>query len=362
MNNPFKMVRQARGTLVEQEKESPKEKPYRLLVLSHDDAEDPNKTGVLIRDKGTKLGLKTMLAEFIGCYTVVEKGQRMVYSFPVDKEGNVPDPDPKETIKYAPPFAINPENTIIMIRGLGTPGISGNRSWFDMARLFEHEGFFVVNSTECHDICFDKWMNQIIFKREKFRTPKTALVAHQEGSLDAFDRLKTQYPIILKTSTGSRGVGVIFVESAKTLQAITQLLYRENTFIDIILQEYILTDYDVRVIVCSGKIIGVMKRPIAKGDFRSNVSQGSEPVPHELTELEKSESLRAAKVVRGVVVGVDFIPAKNREKESPYFIEVNSTPGLIGIEKALDGGGFSITEEILKRFMDRDLWKSQPGL
>ena len=356
------MVRQARGTLVEQEKESSKEKSYRLLVLSHDEAEDPNMTGVLIRDKGTKLGIKTMLAEFIGCYTVIEKGQRMMYSFPVDKDGNVPEPDPKETIKYAPPFAISPEDTIIMIRGLGTPGVSGNRSWFNMTRLFEHEGYFVVNSTECHDICSDKWMNQIVFEREKFKTPKTVLVAHKEGSSEAFENLKTQFPIILKTSTGSRGIGVIFVESGKSLQAITQLLYRENEFIDILLQEYIPTKYDVRVIICSGKIIGVMKRPIAAGDFRSNVSQGSEPVPHKLTELEKSESLRAAEVVRGEVVGVDFIPAKDREKESPYFIEVNSTPGLIGIEKALEAGGFSITEEILKRFMDRDLWKSQPGL
>ena len=139
----------------------------------------------------------------------------------------------------------------------------------------------------------------------------------------------------MKTGSGSRGVGVILVESAASCASIVQLLYRENPFIDILLQEKIETKYDVRVVICGDEIIGAMKRPVVNGDFRSNVSQGSVPEPHKLTELEKSESLRAAKAVDGQLVGVDFIPAKDREKEKPYFIEVNSTPGLICIDDAL---------------------------
>ena len=116
-----------------------------------------------------------------------------------------------------------------------------------------------------------------------------------------------------------------------------------------------------------------MKRPIIDGDFRSNVSQGSEPEVHEITELEAKESLRAAESVDGDIVGVDFIPAKNRDKDSPLFIEVNSTPGLMGIEstfadnqidsklykKALkkEKGKYSITTEILKTYMNRDNWR-----
>ena len=139
------------------------------------------------------------------------------------------------------------------------------------------------------------------------------------------------------------------------------------------LQEYVKTDYDVRVIVVAGEILGAMKRPIIEGDFRSNVSQGSEPEVHELTELEAKESLRAAEAVDGDIVGVDFIPAKNREKDLPLFIEVNSTPGLMGIEstfansqidsklykKALrkEKGKFSITSEILNSYMNRDNWR-----
>ena len=329
-----------------------KDEPYRLVILSHDDAEDPNKTGDLIRKRARKLKIECLLGEFLGAYISTKEDEVYVNTFPVAKGGAVDQPDPKKETKYDKPFRLNPEDTIIMVRGLGTPGISGNKSWYDMIKDFEHKGFTIINTNECHDNCSDKVMNQIIFERHNFNTPKTVRVLHSEGSDKAVETLDSEFPIILKTGTGSRGIGVILVESAVSLKSIVQLLYRENEFIDIIIQEQIKTDYDVRVIVCGGEIIGAMKRPIIKGDFRSNVSQGSEPIPHELTELEISESLRATKAVKGKLVGVDFIPAKNREKDLPYMIEVNSTPGLIGIEGVVEG----ITDKILKTFMNRDKW------
>ena len=334
-----------------------KEESYRLVILSHDDAEDPNKTGDLIREKAKKLDIECILGEFVGAYTSydIKNDELYIHTFPVEKGGAVAQPDPKKEMKYDKPFKLNPENTIIMSRGLGTPGVSGNKSWYDMIKDFEHKGFTVINTNKCHDICSDKVMNQIVFERHNIQTPKTVRIYHSEGSQKALEELDSKFPIILKTGTGSRGVGVILVESAASLQSIVQLLYRENEFLDLILQEQIETDYDVRVIICGDEVVGVMKRPIVKGDFRSNVSQGSEPIPHKLTELEKEEALAAAKAVGGIVVGVDFIPAKNREKDRPYFIEVNSTPGLIGIEEALKSEG-SIVEKILKKLHDRGLW------
>ena len=130
---------------------------------------------------------------------------------------------------------------------------------------------------------------------------------------------------------------------------------------------------DLYLLVLQGKVLATMRRDVVPGDFRSNVSQGSEPELHELTELEASESIRAAEAVGGLLTGVDFIPAKNREKDKPYFIEVNSTPGLMGIEATLSGAaakplgkklkqeGTSITTEILKRFLDRKLWTGRKG-
>ena len=262
---------------------------------------------------------------------------------------------------------MNPDDTLIMIRGLNAR--NGCASWWTMARNLESFGFKIINSVKCNEICNDKWYNQIIFQRYDVRTPATVLIRHSEGALDAAEKLDNKYPMILKTSIGSQGVGVMWVESPKALVGIVQLLYRESPYVDILLQEHIKTEYDVRVIVVGGEILGAMKRPIIEGDFRSNVSQGSEPEVFKLTELEKEESLRAAEVVDGDIVGVDFIPSSDRNKDHPYFIEVNSTPGLVGIEAVLSQAGskaivkdkkekgISITTEILKKYMNRDLWK-----
>ena len=129
------------------------------------------------------------------------------------------------------------------------------------------------------------------------------------------------------------------------------LLY--NKYLPIIIQEYIETDYDIRVVVCNGEIVGAMKRKVIIGDVRSNVSLGAEAEGMELTELEKSEAIRITDLVKGQLVGVDFIPSKDREKIKPYCIEVNANLGFGGIEKALKG---SPTTTILKSFMNRDNW------
>jgi len=334
-----------------------KEHPYKLLILSHDDPLDPNETGPMIRKKASELGLNVYLAEFSGMYMESDGDNKLVYSFPVDENGKVELPTMKSDAKYDKPFKINPKDTLIMARGLGSSVNTGNRSWYIAIKTLEADGYTIFNSTKCHDICNDKWYNQVIFQQNNFNTPTTVLIRHSEGAEIAAKKLGNKFPMILKTSIGSRGVGVMLVESLKSLHSIVQLLHRENEFVDVILQEWIKTEYDVRVIVASGQIIGAIKRPIVSDDFRSNVSQGSEPTEHELTDLEISESLRAAKAVDGMIVGVDFIPSKNRDKEVPIMIEVNSTPGLIGIEEALKDNKKSITTEILKIFMNRDNWR-----
>jgi len=342
-----------------------KEEPYKLLILSHDDPFDPNETGPMVRKKASELGIEVYLAEFSGMYMEDRGKDQLIYSFPVDEKGKVELPGMKDDVKYDKPFRINPTDTLIMARGIGSTIKTGNLSWRTACLNLEHQGYTLINSIKCNDVCNDKWYNQIVFQQNDIRTPNTVLVRHSEGAEDAAKRLGNKFPMILKTAVGSRGVGVIWIESLKSLHSTIQLLHREDEFVDVILQEYIKTDYDVRVIIAAGKILGAIKRPVVGDDFRSNVSQGSEPQSHELTEREAQESLRAAESVQGQVVGVDFIPTKNRDKESPYFIEVNSTPGLMGIEAVLSksdakplikGKDRSITKEILKMYMNRDNW------
>ena len=322
-----------------------KEEPYRLVILSHDDPLDPNETGPLIRDKAKEIGIEVFLVELMGCYMEdAEDDNKLLYTYPVDKDGKAQLPSMKSDSKYEEPIKINPKDTLIMVRGLNAK--DGCASWWIMARTLEHAGFKLINSVRCNEICNDKWYNQMMFQRHNINTPKAYLIRHSEGADDAAEKLNNKYPMILKTSVGSQGVGVMWVESAKSLNGIVQLLYRDNKYIDIILQEYIKNTYDVRVIVVSGNIMGSMKRPVIDGDFRSNVSQGSVPEMFKLTELEEKETLRAAAAVEGDIVGVDFIPSKDREKEKPYFIEVNSTPGLTGIEAAIKKAKSSENKEL----------------
>ena len=92
--------------------------------------------------------------------------------------------------------------------------------------------------------------------------------------MQAFDSLEDKFPVILKTLRGSKGVGVLFIESEKALDSIVQLLNKQDEDSDILLQQYIPTKWDARVLVLQGKVFAAMKRYVVQGDFRSNVSQG----------------------------------------------------------------------------------------
>jgi glutathione synthase/RimK-type ligase-like ATP-grasp enzyme len=90
------------------------------------------------------------------------------------------------------------------------------------------------------------------------------------------------------------------------------------------------------------------------GDIRSNASLGATTESMELTNIEIETSIKAYDLVKGDVVGVDLLPAKDREKEQPYVLEVNATPGFGGIEKTTKSK--SVTQEIFKTYMNRDNW------
>ena len=130
------------------------------------------------------------------------------------------------------------------------------------------------------------------------------------------------------------------------------LLY--NKYLPIIIQEFIPIKYDIRIIVFNGEIIGAMRRNVMSDDARSNVSLGAEMQPFEPTELEISEAIRIAKITKTKLAGIDFIPAKDREKELPYCLEVNAAVGLAGIEKISKE---SPTEKFLNALFDRSIWK-----
>ena len=140
----------------------------------------------------------------------------------------------------------------------------------------------------------------------------------------------------------------------RTLNTTIQMILMLDKKLPLIIQEFIELEYDIRAMVLHDKVIGVMKRNVIKGsDFRSNVSLGAEPEKMELTELEKEVAIKSSKAVGGILTGVDLIPSKDREKIEPYVLEVNSNPGLSGIEKVVK----NITVDVFNYFKNRNNWK-----
>ena len=315
-----------------------KNEKYRLLIIT----DEPEKaktfhTANRLQEEAEKLGWKHYLYRLTGGYTSYEDGIFRLHN-KEDEKG----------------FEVSRNDTIAIIRG----SVVRKDSWLDIISTLEKHSICVVNSRQTINVCADKYRTSLRLADYGIKQPKTVLVSDPEKSALAFDKLDTDFPIIMKTLRGSKGVGVLFVESEKSLDSIVQLINKQDEDTDLLLQEYIKNDYDVRVLVLGGKVLATMKRPVIEGDFRSNVSLGSKPEKIKLTELEIEASLLAAKAVNGVWTAVDFIPSKNREKDPPFVIEVNSSPGTEGIEEA---SGQNISKEIIQFFANKKNWIKVPS-
>ena len=338
-----------------------KEEPYKLVMFhnSHEHLRDVGKQDApdykLMTKAANAVGVDLFHAEFQGS-RIEEKGDKLfLHSFTFDKKTGLSiKPSEDGESDFQKPFEINPDNTLIFPRGLGTLGFTSNRRWVDMIKLLENKGFKTVPSIKTWDACTSKYYCNELFRLNGLRTPKTIPVTYSDDSKRIMEDLK--FPVILKASSGSQtGIGVIIVESLRSLHPTVQMLSLLSKNIDLILQEHIKIEYDVRVIVLRGNVIASMKRGLISGDARSNASLGAEVESIKLTELELEDSIKAAKLVNGDLVGVDFLPSKNREKEQPYILEVNSMPGFSGIERSTKDK--SVTSEILKTYMNRENWR-----
>ena len=310
--------------------EAPENGKYKLLVIT----DEPEKaktfhTADRLKEEAEKLGWKHYLYKLTGGYTSYEDGIFRLHN-KEDEKG----------------FVVSGTDTIAIIRG----SVVRKDSWMDIISSLEKHSVCVINSRQTINICTDKYRTALRLSDYGIRQPKTTLINDPEKSALAFDKLDTQMPVIMKTLRGSKGVGVLFIESEKALDSIVQLIHKQDEDTDLLLQEYIKTDYDVRVLVLGNKVLATMKRPVIEGDFRSNVSQGSKPEKLKLTELEIEESLKAAKAVNGLWTAVDFIPSKNREKEPPFMLEVNASPGTEGIEEATR---LNIAKSVITHFQEK---------
>ncbi len=325
-----------------------KDEPHRVLILMHDAPDDPNKSGDAIIKQAIKMGIDSYQLEVdSGYFTTNENGNLVAHNYTNEKLRDENGEYSKPTIKHDKKgWEIRPEDTICILRIAMGRGVR-------LSEQLRLHGVKTINSRFTHMICDDKWLNYIAMKNVGLQQPKTAILTHEDNIDIPIKEIGGKYPMILKTAQGTQGVGVIFIDSKQTLLATMQLINKIDEDIAMLIQEYIKAPYDVRAMVLNNEVVAQLKRPVIKGDFRSNISQGNEPQKIELTELEKSETLKAVKAVKGIWVGVDFIPSKDREKIPPYFIEVNSSPGTGHIDELNDT---DIYKEILDTFKNRDNW------
>ena len=338
-----------------------KEESYRLIVFnnSNEDVRDVGKRErpdfKLYTDSAKKVGIEIFNVEYTGLFVSESNGKLFVNSFEFDDDGVVIMPTESGGAKYQKPIEINPDNTLIFARGLGTFGYTTNRRWVDIIRGLEDKGFKTIPSIKTWDMCSSKYYCDQLFKQNNLRSPITVPITYSDDSERAVKEGGLKFPLILKSSSGSQtGVGVIIMESMKSLHPTVQMLSFLQPYVDLLVQEYIKIDYDIRVLVVNGEVLASMRRNVMDGDIRSNASLGAKTESIELTDMEKETAIKVSELVDGDLVGVDLLPAKDREKEQPYILEVNATPGLGGIEEVTKDK--SVTQEILKIYMNRENW------
>ena len=120
-------------------------------------------------------------------------------------------------------------------------------------------GVKTINTRHTQIISDDKWLNYVAMKIDKIRQPKSALIGHENTVDIPVAEIGGKYPMILKTAQGTQGVGVIFIDSRKTLIATMQLIKKIDENIAMLIQEFIKTPYDVRVMVLNDEVVGQIK-------------------------------------------------------------------------------------------------------
>lgn len=137
-------------------------------------------------------------------------------------------------------------------------------------------------------------------------------------------------PLVIKLLEGTQGIGVVLAETKKAASSVIEAFYGLGN--NILIQEYIkeAKGTDIRAFVVDGKVVGAMKRTAKEGEFRSNLHRGGTAEIVKLTRKERETAIAAARAMGLTVAGVDMLPSTR----GPLILEVNSSPGLEGIEKA----------------------------
>ncbi len=223
------------------------------------------------------------------------------------------------------------------------PRVGASVTFFGTAvvRQFEQMGVFCVNPSHAISVSRDKLRALQVLSRHRIGLPKTLFVRKASEILPAIERLGGP-PVVVKLLEGTQGIGVILAESTKVAEAIIETLSGPAKM-SVLLQQFVKESKgrDVRALVVGNRVVAAMRR-VAQGDeFRSNVHRGGRAEVVELSEEYNRTAVHAAQILGLRVAGVDLLEGN----KGPIVMEVNSSPGLEGIETAT---GVDVAGEIVR--------------
>ena len=197
-----------------------------------------------------------------------------------------------------------------------------------VVRQFEMMGVYSINESVAISRSRDKLRSLQLLSRKGIGMPLTGF-ANSPDDIDDLIKLVGGPPLIIKILEGTQGVGVVLAETIKAAESVIQAFYGLKT--NILVQEFISEagGADIRCFVVGKKVIAAMKRQGAHGEFRSNLHRGGTACLVKLTPEERHTAVRAAQILGLNVAGVDLL----RSNRGPLVMEVNSSPGLEGIER-----------------------------
>ncbi len=211
------------------------------------------------------------------------------------------------------------------------PRIGASVTFYGTAvlRQFEMMGAFPLNESVAITRSRDKLRSLQLLSRKGIGLPKTGY-AHDPDDIQDLIKMVGGAPLVIKLLEGTQGIGVVLAETRKAAESVIEAFMGLKA--NIMVQEYIeeAGGADIRCLVIGDKVVAAMKRQAQPGEFRSNLHRGGSATLVRISPAERATAVKAARVMGLNVAGVDIL----RSKRGPLVMEVNSSPGLRGIEDA----------------------------
>ncbi len=211
------------------------------------------------------------------------------------------------------------------------PRIGASVTFYGLAvlRQFEMMGVYPLNESVGIGRSRDKLRSMQLLARDGIGLPVTTF-AHDPKQTEEVVKLAGGAPLVVKLLEGTQGIGVVLADTDRSVKSVIEAF--RGAGVNILVQEFIKEagGTDIRALVVGGKVIAAMQRKGAEGEFRSNLHRGGSAQSIKISPEERSTAIRAARAMGLNVCGVDML----RANHGPVVMEVNSSPGLEGVEKA----------------------------